>query len=58
MTDRPYEAMIWTSDPTTPGRRVTIEAHSLDEARGKLEDAHGAGTVFNLHNAEDAERPR
>jgi hypothetical protein len=30
----------------------------LEEAKKMLEAEHGAGTVFNLHDEEDAEKPR
>ena len=54
---RPYKAMIWkTSD--TPGLRVEVVARSLKEAESLLESEYGQGTVFNLHNEEDANRPR
>jgi hypothetical protein len=33
-------------------------AENLQEAKEKLEKQYGEGTVFNLHNEEDAERPR
>ncbi|GHH00491.1 hypothetical protein JJE73_33340 [Comamonas sp. JC664] len=55
---REYKAIIWTQDPTRPGQRVSIWATSLEEARKLLEQEHGKGTVFNLHNEEDAQTPR
>jgi hypothetical protein len=58
LTDREYRAIIWTSDATQPGQRVTVLARDLEEAREKLEREHGKGTVFTLHNEEDANRPR
>jgi hypothetical protein len=53
-----YEAMIWENDPQKPGQRVTVLAESLDEAKKQLEAKYGEGRVFNLHNEEDAARPR
>jgi hypothetical protein len=53
-----YKAMIWLRDPDRPGRRVSVLAKSLKEAREKLEAEYGEGTVFCLHNEEDAARPR
>jgi hypothetical protein len=50
--------MIWTSDPNRPGQRVSVLAEGLDEAMEKLEAEYGKGNVFNLHNEEDAARPR
>ena len=53
-----YHAMIWKSDPNIPGERVTIEAENLKSARKKLEEIYGDGSVYDLHNPEDAARPR
>jgi hypothetical protein len=52
-----YKAVIWEDD-TKPGRRVTILAENAADARKKLEEAYGEGTVFDLHNPEEAARPR
>jgi hypothetical protein len=54
---RLYLAIIWQQDDL-PGQRVSVFARSLKEARQLLESEYGAGKVFNLHNEEDAERPR
>ncbi|WP_156164807.1 hypothetical protein [Bradyrhizobium sp. LTSP885] len=54
---RRYEAIIW-DDETKPGLRVSIQAESLDDAKRKLESEYGEGVVFDLHNADDASRPR
>ena len=54
---RLYRAMIWTN--TEPaGERVTVLATSLAEAKQQLEDKYGEGTVFDLHNEDDANRSR
>jgi len=53
-----YKAIIWDADPNVPGKRVTVHASDLDEAKRKLEDEYGEGRVFNLHNEEDANSPR
>jgi len=50
--------MIWTKDPGRPGQRVTVFATSLDDARKRLEEEHGEGTVFDLHTEEEANKPR
>jgi hypothetical protein len=57
-TPRVYVAIIWTSDPNRPGQRVSVLAESLDDAMKKLEAEHGEGNVFNLHNEDDAKKPR
>lgn len=53
-----YQAIIWTKDSEKPGERVSVTAESLSEAREKLESEYGKGNVFDLHNEEDASRPR
>lgn len=55
--EKTYIAIIWKT-PTIVGKRVTIVAESLDDARLKLEVEFGEGTVFNLHNEIDASMPR
>jgi hypothetical protein len=55
---RLFRAMIWVRDPNHPGRRVTVLAKDLSEAKQKLEEEFGEGNVFDLHNEEDAGRPR
>ncbi len=52
-----YLAMIWTDD-VTPGERVSVDGEDLSAAKQKLEQEYGEGTVFNLHNEDDAKRPR
>jgi hypothetical protein len=53
-----YSAIIWDDDPQKPGRRVSVFAESLQEAKERLEEEYGEGHVFNLHNEEDAGRAR
>jgi len=53
-----YKAMIWTRDSDKPGQRVSALAESLQEAKEKLEAQYGEGNVYDLHNEEDAKRPR
>jgi len=55
---RPYEAMIWTAGSDEPGRRVSVLAKSLKDAMDRLEAEYGDGNVYDLHNEEDAARPR
>lgn len=52
-----YHGIIWQSDDT-PGHHVTVMAENLADARKILEAEHGKGKVFDLHNKEDAEKPR
>lgn len=54
---RTYKAMIWET-PSSIGKRVTVTAESLDDARRKLEEEFGKGTVFDLHSEIDASMPR
>ena len=53
-----YRAIIWEDDPEKPGRRMSILAEGLDEARRRLEEEYGKGHVFDLHSEEDAKLPR
>ncbi|WP_157699780.1 hypothetical protein [Pseudorhodoplanes sinuspersici] len=53
-----YKAMIWSDDPEKPGQRVSVAAENLDDAKRRLEAEYGEGRVFDLHNEEDAARPR
>ncbi|NTX34163.1 hypothetical protein HUA78_06925 [Myxococcus sp. CA033] len=51
-----YRAIIQLggSAQTEPGLRVTVMATDGDEAFMLLEEKHGKGTVFDLHNEEEA----
>lgn len=55
---RSYRAMIWIRGSDRPGQRVSVLAENLQEAKEKLEAEYGEGNVFDLHNEEDAARPR
>jgi hypothetical protein len=54
---RTYKAMIWET-PSSIGKRVTVTAESLDNARRKLEEEFGKGAVFDLHSEVDASMPK
>lgn len=53
-----YKAMIWNKESTDPGKRVVVIANDLHDAKTKLESKYGKGNVFDLHNEEDARKPR
>jgi hypothetical protein len=53
-----YKAITWEDDPSKPGRRVSVLAEISDDARKRLEAEYGEGRVFDLHNEEEAARPR
>jgi hypothetical protein len=53
-----YRAMVWVAGSERPGQRVSVLAENLGEAKKKLETEYGEGNVFDLHNEEDAARPR
>ena len=55
--DNIYRAIIWTEDGKL-GLRVCVVADNLEDAKKQLEAKYGEGHVFDLHNEEDAERPR
>lgn len=50
MNKRQYNAMIWITGSNQAGKRVTIYAGSLDEAKQQLESEYGKGNVYYLHN--------
>ncbi|NTX65655.1 hypothetical protein HUA74_33845 [Myxococcus sp. CA051A] len=53
---REYRAIILLGGraQTEPGLRVTVMATDGEEAFMLLEEKYGNGTVFDLHNEEDA----
>lgn len=53
-----FHAIIWTSNNSQPGERVTVLAGDLDEARSILEKKYGQGNVFYLRNEVDANKQR
>jgi hypothetical protein len=53
-----YEAIIWNGDSDKLGRRVSVLAENLEDAKKRLEEEYGEGHVFNLHNEKDAIQPR
>jgi len=56
--EKEYRAIIWTKDPERAGKRVVIWAIDLDTAKQRLEEEYGEGTVFGLHNEDDANQSR
>lgn len=57
-TLREFKAVIWTKDPDQTGRQVTVWAVDLQDAKRQLDEKYGPDQVFDLHAAEDANRPR
>ena len=53
-----YKAMIWHTQAGSVGIRAIVLATSIDDARRKLEEEHGVGTVYDLHHQEEAGKPR
>jgi hypothetical protein len=53
-----YRAIVWKDGSDKSGERVSVFAENLAEAKKKLESEYGEGNVFDLHNEEDAARPR
>jgi hypothetical protein len=58
MALREWKAMISEVGSDRWLARATVFANSPEEAREKLEAEYGEGTVFLLHNPEDAANPR
>jgi hypothetical protein len=57
-TTKTYQATIWTEGPEKPGKRVSVTADSITDAKRKLEADYGVGNIYDLHNEEDAAKPR
>jgi hypothetical protein len=53
---REYVGYIWIGDE--PKVRLSLSAHSLDEARALVEAEHGEGHIVSLWNEDDASKPR
>jgi len=56
--DRLYKAIIFTGKENDAGERISIYAKNLAVAKDILEKKYGVGTVFDLHNEEDADAAR
>jgi len=55
---RLYCATIWIDGTDQAGKRLTVCAESLTEAKRLLELEHGNGNVFDVHNPREADEPR
>ena len=53
-----YRAIICKDSAPEKGKKATIRARTLDEAKDKLEGIYGVGSVFSIYSEEDADRPR
>ncbi|WP_175952027.1 hypothetical protein [Burkholderia sp. BCC0405] len=53
-----YDAIIWIDGPDKPGRRVTLVAENLDEAKERLEAEYGKDCEYTLKSEEDAAKRR
>jgi hypothetical protein len=56
--DKLYRAIIFTGAAGDAGERVFVYAKNLAGAKDILEERYGVGTVFDLHNEEDADAAR
>jgi hypothetical protein len=45
-----YKALIWEAESEATGKRVTVMADSLEQARQKLEEKYGRDAIFDLHD--------
>jgi hypothetical protein len=48
-----YKALVWAPEPSVSGKRVTVTAETLYQARLKLEEKYGRDSVFDLHTEFD-----
>ena len=53
-----YHAIINSGDPSAVHRRVSLRADSLDDARARLVNEYGTGTVVSLWGDVESQRPR
>ena len=56
--ERPYNAIVWRQNPSTPGQRVVVFARNLEEAQAKIDEEYGKDTIVSLWNEDDANAPR
>jgi hypothetical protein len=56
--DRLYKAIIFTGKANDSGEWVSVYAKNLVAAKDILDKKYGIGTVFDLHNEEDANAAR
>ena len=52
-----YQALVGEPD-SDKGRRVSIYAPDIQEAKRLLEEEYGEGNVVSVWNEEDASKPR
>lgn len=45
-----YKALIWQAESELSGKRVTVIAESIEQARLKLQEKYGRGAIFDLHD--------
>lgn len=56
---REYHAIVWTKDPEMPGRRMTVQAQSIDHAKMLVKEEFGEEADFcYVWNEHDRNRPR
>ena len=53
-----YQAMVCDKKNNINGKRVNVAAIDINEARKLLEELYGKGNIFDLHNEQDANKPR
>ena len=56
---REFKAIVWTKDPAVAGRRLSVEARDIDEAKRLSKEEFGEEADFcYVWNEEDANRTR
>lgn len=51
-----YKALIWQAESEATGKRVTVIAENIEEARLKLAEKYGQGAIFDLHDEANPSR--
>ena len=57
-TLRPYQAIIWGSEPESVGIRTIYFATDIEDAKRQLVAEYGERCISSLWNEEDADKPR
>lgn len=55
---REFKAIVWTSDPSVPGKRLIVLAETVSEAARQLVERFGKDATYSVWNEEDANKRR
>ncbi len=55
---REFRAIVWTADPSVPGKRLIVWAETVSEAAQQLKERFGKDAKTSVWNEEDAGKRR